>query len=154
MKNSFTSVHLTNDAVQKNLPEYGKYEKGNKISYTEFERYLKREFNGKYNFHKVIYPQMKKIAIDSMRAASKLLDPDRKTHNFEIFGFDFMIDCDFHPWLIEINTNPCLELSSPLLLEIIPVMIENALKISLDSIIAPPANFQEKRAKFSNNVLE
>jgi hypothetical protein len=27
------AIHLTNDAVQKNLPEYGKYEKGNKISY-------------------------------------------------------------------------------------------------------------------------
>ena len=65
-----------------------------------------------------------------------------------------MIDCDFHPWLIEINTNPCLELSCPLLLEIIPPMIENALKIGLDSIFPPPANFQEKRAKFSNNVIE
>ena len=27
------NVHLTNDAVQKNLPDYGKYEKGNKVSY-------------------------------------------------------------------------------------------------------------------------
>lgn len=27
------SIHLTNDAVQKNMPDYGKYEKGNKISY-------------------------------------------------------------------------------------------------------------------------
>lgn len=30
---SLGSVHLTNDAVQKCLPDYGKYEKGNKISY-------------------------------------------------------------------------------------------------------------------------
>ena len=27
------AVHLTNDAVQKMLPEYGKFEKGNKIGY-------------------------------------------------------------------------------------------------------------------------
>lgn len=26
-------VHLTNDAVQKNCKDYGKYEQGNKISY-------------------------------------------------------------------------------------------------------------------------
>jgi tubulin polyglutamylase TTLL1/tubulin monoglycylase TTLL3/8 len=37
-----SSVHLTNDAVQKLLPEYGKYEKGNKLSYEEFEKYLER----------------------------------------------------------------------------------------------------------------
>ena len=28
-----SSIHLTNDAVQKYLPDYGKYEKGNKLSY-------------------------------------------------------------------------------------------------------------------------
>lgn len=33
LKISNGSVHLTNDAVQKNLPDYGKYEKGNKIYY-------------------------------------------------------------------------------------------------------------------------
>jgi tubulin--tyrosine ligase len=33
LKTAFTSIHLTNDAVQKNLPDYGKYEKGNKLSY-------------------------------------------------------------------------------------------------------------------------
>lgn len=32
-------------------------------------------------------------------------------------------------WLIEINTNPCLELSSPLLEKLIPRMISN-IKIS------------------------
>jgi tubulin polyglutamylase TTLL1 len=36
---------------------------------------------------------------------------------------DFMIDEGLKPWLIEINTNPCLELSSPLLMKIIPELI-------------------------------
>ena len=34
-----------------------------------------------------------------------------------------MIDCDLNLWLIEVNTNPCLEESSPLLEEIIPRMV-------------------------------
>lgn len=29
-------VHLTNDAVQKTSPDYGKFEPGNKLSYNEF----------------------------------------------------------------------------------------------------------------------
>ena len=29
-------VHLTNDAVQKKLEDYGKYEQGNKLSYPDF----------------------------------------------------------------------------------------------------------------------
>jgi D-alanine-D-alanine ligase-like ATP-grasp enzyme len=28
---------------------------------------------------------------------------------FEIFGYDFMVDeIDCKPWLIEVNTNPCI----------------------------------------------
>lgn len=33
LKISSGGVHLTNDAVQKTLPDYGRYEKGNKITY-------------------------------------------------------------------------------------------------------------------------
>lgn len=47
---------------------------------------------------------------------------------YEIFGLDFMVDENFKVWLIEVNTNPCFELSCPLLSKIIPAMIENALR--------------------------
>lgn len=39
-----------------------------------------------------------------------------------------MIDEDFKIYLIEINTNPCLEISSTLLARLIPNMVENAIK--------------------------
>ena len=39
-----------------------------------------------------------------------------------------MLDEDFKVYLIEVNTNPCLELSSILLARLIPNMIENALR--------------------------
>lgn len=65
-----------------------------------------------------------------------------------------MVDSEFHPWLIEINTNPCLELSCPLLTEIIPPMIENAFRISVDPIFPCLSNFNEKRPKFNDNAFE
>jgi hypothetical protein len=39
-----------------------------------------------------------------------------------------MIDEDFKVYLIEVNTNPCLELSSPLLSRIIPAVIDNVFR--------------------------
>lgn len=68
------------------------------------------------------------MARHSMRAVSRKVDPKRKAFTFEVYGYDFMVDEDLNPWLIEVNTNPCLELSSPYLARLIPSMIENALK--------------------------
>lgn len=59
----------------------------------------------------------------------------------EVFGLDFMIDDEFRLYLIEVNTNPCLELSCPLLARLIPTLIENALKIGCDSVFIPPEGF-------------
>jgi len=52
----------------------------------------------------------------------------------QVFGLDYMIDEEFKTWLIEVNTNPCLELSSPLLARIIPSMIENAFRYQTNLI--------------------
>ena len=120
-------VHLTNDAVQKRLEDYGRYESGNKLSYIEFQKYLD-SVKIDVDFVKDLVPKMKDMARQSMRAVSRKIDPHRKAFTFEIYGYDFMIDEDWQPWLIEVNTNPCLELSSPYLARLIPTMVENALK--------------------------
>ena len=120
-------VHLTNDAVQKRLDDYGKFESGNKLSYPEFQKYLD-SIKSKTDFVADVVPQLKNLARDSMRAVCRKIDPARKAFSFEIYGYDFMIDEDMNPRLIEVNTNPCFELSSPYLARLIPQMVENALK--------------------------
>jgi tubulin polyglutamylase TTLL1/tubulin monoglycylase TTLL3/8 len=129
-------VHLTNDAVQKNCDTYGKYEPGNKVSYDDLEKYIskasKRDNIGRaVSFNGEILPRMREIALDSLRATYHLLDRTRRHHNFELLGLDFMIDDAYRPFLIEVNTNPCLELSCPLLEAIIPPLVENTLRYSL-----------------------
>lgn len=127
-------THLTNDSIQQNCQDYGKYEKGNKLSYSEFQKYLAQHSRKpkaeeeKSDFYKSILPQMKAIAKDTMEATFMHLSPKRLEHNFELFGLDFMLDENFNVYLIEVNTNPCLEISCPLLSRILPSLIENLFK--------------------------
>ena len=52
-----------------------------------------------------------------------------------------MIDVGYNVWLIEVNTNPCLELSSKLISRIIPTMLEQSFRLTLDVIFPPPCNY-------------
>jgi hypothetical protein len=55
-----------------------------------------------------------------------------------------MIDENFKVYLIEVNTNPSLELSSPLLARLIPSMLENALRLVVDPVFTPPEGFSSR----------
>ena len=71
-------VHLTNDAVQKNCEEYGKYESGNKLSYQDFQRYIdKTKDMPKFDLVKDIVPKMKNIALKGVQSVFKKLCPKR-----------------------------------------------------------------------------
>ena len=45
-----------------------------------------------------------------------------------------MLDHECNPYLIEVNTNPCLEESSPLLQEILPRMLDDAFSLTIDQV--------------------
>jgi D-alanine-D-alanine ligase-like ATP-grasp enzyme len=81
-----------------------------------------------------LVPQMKELIIKSMYAVRKKIDPFRRKSCFEMFGYDFILDSDFNVWLIEVNTNPCIEESSELLKIYLPRMIEDMLKLTVDQM--------------------
>lgn len=130
--NSNKFIHLTNDAIQKKSSDYGKFEAGNKLNYAEFQEYINNNLEKKVNFKEEVLPKILNLVRDSLAGTFKKLDPKKRLHTFEILGYDFMLDEFFHPWLIEVNTNPCLALSGPYLASLIPKMIEDALHIALD----------------------
>lgn len=51
---------------------------------------------------------MRNMAYHSIKSAEDKIKGHRNQFSFEIFGYDFLIDKKGKPWLIEINTNPCL----------------------------------------------
>lgn len=76
-------IHLTNDAIQKNDTNYGKHEEGNKLSYTQFQKYLDQNHSeDKISFADQIYPKMKTIARDAIFATYLKMDPNALEHNF------------------------------------------------------------------------
>lgn len=130
-ENSF--IHLTNDAIQKHSENYGKFEDNNKMSYKEFQRYLDQHHSDKkLNFFLNTLPQIKNIVKDTVQAVFLKLDSNKRLNSMEIFGFDFMLDHKLKPWIIEVNTNPCLELSSSYLSYLIPAMVDNSFRIAVD----------------------
>lgn len=80
---------------------------------------------------------MKELAREAVRAIYCRIDKEKKKYCFELFGLDFIIDSAFKPSLIEINTNPCLELSASILERLIPRMMENAFRLGVDPLFRP-----------------
>ena len=131
-KNLFT--HLTNYSVQKYSNDFGKEEIGNEISFDSFEKNFKEEYDIDINIREYFFKKIKKIIEISMKSAKKNINLNQRKGSFEIFGYDFMLDEQLNPYLIEINTNPGLEISSPLISKLIPRMIDDALRLTIDEV--------------------
>jgi len=146
-------VHLTNEAVQIKYDEFGKFEPGNKLTYADLQKYIEANYPDiQVNFYTDLLPQIKKLVTDSYRATHGKLDPMGRQYTFELFGFDFMIDADFHVWLIEANINPCLEITSPVTARIVPLMVDNAIRLGVDPIFQPPSDLSSTK-KTTGEIL-
>ena len=147
-------IHLTNDAVQKHSEDYGKYEDNNKMSYKDLQRYFDFHVpDNNINFFLSILPKIKSIVKDTIHASFLKLDTNKRVNCMEIFGYDFMLDNKLKPWIIEVNTNPCLELASSYLSYLIPAMLDNAFRITLDTLY-PSTAFSRNHDPIPENRFE
>ena len=104
------------------------------MGYRRFQEIIDLSYpDAKISVYDDLVPQMKELIIKSMNAVRKTIDPYHRKHCFELFGYDFILDADFNMWLIEVNTNPCIEESSKLLKILLPRMIEDMLYYKLRS---------------------
>ena len=136
-------VHLTNYSVQKYNENFEKYESGNEISFVDFELSV----NNTINVKKDLLPRLKEIIIYTMKCVKNKINKEDRRLCFEIFGYDFMFDVDYKPYLLEINTNPGLEISSPLIEMLIPRLIDDAFKLTIDKVFLISPNNLEKMKK-------
>lgn len=139
-------VHLTNNAVQKYAKNYGEFEEGNQLSFTQLQSYINEHYSHKnIDFIKDWLPRMKGMIKHSLLATRKKLNPNNYKMCFELFGYDFIMDEDFNLWLIEVNTNPWLEESSNLLKHYLRRMVEDMIKLIVDPDF--PCPYKPKKTK-------
>lgn len=126
-------AHITNYSFQKHSEDFSKYEIGNEMSYKTFKEFLVSQHIPLKYFDLMI--QKMKYAIEiSMNSIGSKLNKRKETLSFEIFGYDFIIDRNFTPWILEINNNPGLGISSPVIEKIVPRMIDDSLRLTIDTV--------------------
>ena len=130
-KNKF--IHITNHSLQKKSAKFEQYEYGNEMSYKDFKKFMEEEKIPLDKFNKMIEDMKILVKISFKSVGNKLLKVT-PVLCFEIFGYDFIIDSDFRPWILEINNNPGLGISSPVIQKLIPRMFDDALRLTLDKI--------------------
>ena len=132
-KDDFDSfIHITNYSLQKYNKSFAKYEKGNEISFQTFQNFINE--NNPFNFREEIFPKFTEIVKLTALSVKNKINMNNSNYCFEIFGYDFMMDEEKNVYLIEINTNPGLEISSDIIAELIPRMIDDALLLTVDEL--------------------
>ena len=71
-------VHLTNDAIQVHADDYGKFENGNKMAFSDFTKVIQQQQPDiDFDMYRDIVPQIKKLVTDTFRCSVTKIDPTR-----------------------------------------------------------------------------
>ena len=90
---------------------YGSFEQGNVLSFSQAQAAIQEESDREVNFYTLCQQKILQTIRTSMISVRQSLNERNKVNgnlSFELFGYDFMLDEDLNPWLIEVNTNPSI----------------------------------------------
>eukprot|EP01038_Epipyxis_sp_PR26KG_P012342 gene12342-16553_t len=141
-------IHLVNNSIGKNSENFTKKiiaENDEEIdgymwSFDSFRRYVsfihskrKEGAAGKEEEDLVltkIQPRMKDIAKWSLMCASEMIE--HRKNSWELYGFDYMVDDNLNTWLIEINSSPACDYSTPVTSRYVQKALVELLSVVID----------------------
>jgi tubulin monoglycylase TTLL3/8 len=74
----------------------------------------------------VVVPRMQQAIVGTMLASQEIIVS--RVNSFTLYGADFMISDDYLPWLIEINSQPCMAPTTTVTARMCPEVIEDLCK--------------------------
>ena len=135
LENSY--VHLVNNSISKQSEEFKKLiktENGEHIhgymwSHEQMGAWMKHQ-TGRDLMEEKIKPRMMDIAKWSLMCASECIE--HRKNSWELYGFDFMVDENYNTWLIEINSSPACDYSTPTTERYVQKALVELLSVTLD----------------------
>ncbi|RZF46016.1 hypothetical protein LSTR_LSTR004729 [Laodelphax striatellus] len=132
LSNMHESVHLSNNAVQckyKNAKRDQALPDENMWDCYTFKTYL-RAIGQADMWDKIIYPGMRESITGTLLAAQEHME--QRKNCFELYGADFMLTEDLVPWLIEINSSPCMSPTTSVTARMCAQCLEDVIKVVVD----------------------
>ena len=81
-------------------------------------------------FKDVVQPEMQKIAVEVLQCARDSIEHRKKS--WELYGYDFMVDGELRPWLIEVNSSPACDYSTKVTERYVKRALVDILKVTID----------------------
>ena len=123
-------IHLTNNSVVKHSEKFDETEiEGSMWHSEEFAEFLIEQY-GEDHWESSIKPKIKNIVKWSLESAQDMIE-HRKLSS-ELFGYDIMLDENLNPWLIEINSSPAMDYSTPITKRLVKEVMEDCIKVLVD----------------------
>lgn len=118
---------LANNSISK-YSETPKIYEDNMMSQAEFQKFLLKT-TGK-DFLPLLKERIGSIVTTTLKSTKGGVSA--RDGSFMVLGFDFMIDSDYQVYLLEVNTSPSNELSTPVTSRIIPQFQKDQAALFLD----------------------
>lgn len=123
-------IHLTNNSIVKHSEKFDETEiEGSMWHSEEFAEFLMEQY-GENHWENSIKPKIKNIVKWSLESAQDMIE-GRKLSS-ELFGYDVMLDENLNPWLIEINSSPAMDYSTPVTKRLVKEVMEDCIKVLVD----------------------
>ncbi|ETP54673.1 hypothetical protein F442_00680 [Phytophthora nicotianae P10297] len=132
-------VHLTNNSIQKYSDKFndvyatddGEMQvEGNMWHSDDYKKFLATKLGKPDVWDSYMHPRMKEIVVQSLQCVQDMVN--HRNNSCELYGYDFMVDENLTPWLIEVNSSPACDYSTPIAQRYVESGLSGVIKVVVD----------------------